>query len=119
METVMLSLSGRRQAYCYGFILNVLHIFHLVFPASALMATALQQVQEGEYPFICTTLIIFHHNDLVHFRLALHYSSGHSLSSLLAQLSAQSDACCDILSRIYSMNKASSKEPMKMHLGNV
>ena len=109
---------GGRQAYCCGFILNVLHVFHLVFPASVLMATALQQAQEGEHPFGCTTSIISRHNDLVHFRLALPYSSGHSLSSLLAQLSAQSDAYCVILSRIYSANKAGSKdsEPMKTHL---
>ena len=115
----MISPSGRRQAYCCGFILNVLHVFHLIFPASALMATALQQAQEGEHPFGCTTSIISRHNDLVHFRLALPYSSGHLLSSVLAQLSVQSDACCDILSRIYSANKAGSKEPMKTHLGNV
>jgi len=57
----MLSPSGR-QAYCCGFILNVLDVFHVVFPASALMATALQQAQEGEHPFGCTMSIISRHN---------------------------------------------------------
>ena len=34
-----------------------------------------------------------------------------ALSSLLTQLAAQSDACCDVLSRLYSLHNAGSKEP--------
>jgi len=34
-----------------------------------------------------------------------------ALSSLLAQLSAQSDACCGVLERVYSAHDAGSKEP--------
>ncbi len=34
-----------------------------------------------------------------------------ALSSLLAQLSAQSDACCGVLERMYSAHDAGSKEP--------
>jgi hypothetical protein len=36
-----------------------------------------------------------------------------ALCSLLAQLSAQSDACCDVLRRMYSAHNAGSKEPDK------
>jgi hypothetical protein len=34
-----------------------------------------------------------------------------ALSSLLTQLSAQSDACCGILKHLYSTHNAGSKEP--------
>jgi hypothetical protein len=34
-----------------------------------------------------------------------------ALSSLLTQLSAQSDACCGVLERLYSAHNAGSKEP--------
>jgi NACHT domain len=34
-----------------------------------------------------------------------------ALSSLLAQLSAQSDACCELLKRLYSEHDSGSKEP--------
>jgi hypothetical protein len=34
-----------------------------------------------------------------------------ALSSLLAQLSAQSDACCGVLERLYSAHDAGTKEP--------
>jgi hypothetical protein len=36
-----------------------------------------------------------------------------ALSSLLTQLSAQSDACCGVLERLYSAHDAGSKEPSK------
>ena len=34
-----------------------------------------------------------------------------ALSSLLTQLSGQSDACCDVLERLYKVHKSGSKEP--------
>ena len=36
-----------------------------------------------------------------------------ALSSLLTQLSAQSDACCGVLERLYAAHHAGSKEPSK------
>jgi hypothetical protein len=36
-----------------------------------------------------------------------------ALSSLLTQLSAESDACCGVLERLYSAHKAGSAEPSK------
>jgi hypothetical protein len=39
-----------------------------------------------------------------------------ALSSLLTQLSAQSDACCDILEHLYKAHNAGSKEPSEDRL---
>ena len=45
------------------------------------------------------------------FRDATKQDARHALSSLVTQLAAQSDACCNILSYLYSIHDAGSKEP--------
>jgi hypothetical protein len=47
------------------------------------------------------------------FRDSLKQDARGALSSLLTQLSADSDACCGVLERLYSAHKAGSTEPSK------
>ena len=47
------------------------------------------------------------------FRDSLKQNVRGALCSLLTQLSAESDACCDILERLYSAHQAGSTEPSK------
>ena len=41
-----------------------------------------------------------------------------ALSSLLTQLSAQSDACCNVLERLYKALNMARRNPAKMRLEN-
>ena len=47
------------------------------------------------------------------FRDSLKQDVRGALSSLITQLSAESDACCGVLERLYSAHKAGSEEPSK------